>query len=120
MQDYIDFLSIPSDKVAAYLSRGYVYLALKDYHNAIDTFQQALKVNSRQFNADSGDAYAYQGRGLAYFYLKQKNKSLNNFEIALNLFEEHQNMSGYVRTQLLMKSLHGKKIPKHSIFSKLS
>jgi len=120
MTDYINSLIIPSDKVAAYLSRGYVYLALKDYHKAIDIFQQALEVNSRQVNSGSADAYAYQGRGLAYFYLKQKNKSLKNFEIALNLFEEHQNMSGYVRTQLLIKSLHGKKIAKHSIFSKLS
>lgn len=115
MQDYIEFLSIPSDKVAAYLSRGYVYLALKDYHKAIDTFQQALEVNSGY-----PDAYAYQGRGLAYFYLKQKNKSLKDFEKALNLFEEHKNMSGYVRTQLLMKSLHGKKIPRNSVFSEVS
>jgi tetratricopeptide (TPR) repeat protein len=115
MHDYIESLRLPSDKVAAYLSRGYVSLALKEYQKALDTFHQALEVNSGY-----ADAYAYQGRGLAYFYLKQNNKSLKNFEIALNLFEEHQNMSGYVRTQLLMKSLHGKKIPKHSIFSKVS
>ena len=120
MTDYINSLIIPSDKLAAYLSRGYVYLALKDYHKAIDTFQQALEVNSGQFNSGSADAYTYQGRGLAYFYLKQKNKLLKDFETALNLFEEHKNMSGYVRTQLLMKSLHGKKIPKNSIFSEVS
>lgn len=115
MIDYINSLILPSDKVAAYLFRGYVYLALKDYHKAIDTFQQALEVNS-----GSADASAYQGRGLAYFYLKQKNKSLKDFETALNLFEEHKNMSGYVRTQLLMKSLHGKKIPRTSMFSEVS
>jgi tetratricopeptide (TPR) repeat protein len=115
MHDYIESLRLPSDKVAAYLSKGYVYLALKEYQKGLDTFHQALEVNSAY-----ADAYAYQGRGLAYFYLKQKNKSLKDFETALNLFEEHKNMSGYVRTQLLMKSLHGKKIPKNSIFSEVS
>ena len=115
MNDYIESLSIPSDKLASYISRGYVYLALKDYQQALDTFQQALEVN-----VTIGNAYAYEGRGLVYFHLQQKNKSLKDFETALNLFEEHKNMSGYVRTQLLMQSLHKKKIPKHSIFSNIS
>ncbi len=115
MNDYIESLSIPSDKFAGYISRGYVYLALKDYQKALNTFQQALKVSVSMRNA-----YAYQGRGLAYFNLMQKNKSLKDFETALKLFEEQKNMSGYVRTQLLMQSIHGKKIPKHSIFSDIS
>ncbi len=115
MNDYIESLSIPSDKFAGYISRGYVYLALKDYQKALNTFQQALEVS-----VSMGNAYAYQGRGLAYFNLMQKNKSLKDFETALKLFEEQKNMSGYVRTQLLMQSIHGKKIPKHSIFSDIS
>jgi tetratricopeptide (TPR) repeat protein len=73
MTDFIESLSIPSDRVAAYLARGYVYLALKDYQKALDTFQQALEVN-----LSLGNACAYQGRGLAYFHLK---KNVNHSRI---------------------------------------
>ena len=106
-------LIIPDDKFAAHINRGFILSTLQDYQEALKAFNQALEINSK-----SGEAY--QARGALYFKLKENKKSLKDLEKALNLFEEQKNMSGYVRTQLLMKSLHNKPIPKHSLFNHCS
>ena len=113
MKDYIELLIIPNDKFVAYINRGVVLSTLQDYQEALKAFNQALEINSK-----SGEAY--QARGALYFKLKENKKLLKDLEKALKLFEEQKNMSSYVRTQLLMKSLHNKPIPKHSLFNHCS
>jgi tetratricopeptide (TPR) repeat protein len=61
-----------------YSDRGWAYLRLKEYEQAVRDFQSALALNP-------GYARAYGRRGLAYIYLKDYQQAIADFDRAIEL-----------------------------------
>lgn len=62
--------------------KGLAYFFLKQYENAIEAFESALKFNDNYISA-------LKFKGLAHCYLREYEKALNSFERAIKLYDEY-------------------------------
>jgi tetratricopeptide (TPR) repeat protein len=75
---YSKSLELDPSNYSANINRGNIYLDLRQYNNAFNDFNAALKF---------GDiALAYSGRGSAYYYLKKYDLAIKDLEKSRSLY----------------------------------
>ena len=78
--DFDKALELDSNATDVYRLRGVVYSNLNQYEQAIQNFNQAIKVYHY-----SDEAFAYYNRGDVYRHLKQYEQALQDFDKAIEL-----------------------------------
>lgn len=68
------------DNATLYYNRGLVYMMYKDYDNAINDYEKALKLHKH--------VSYYQNKALAHFYLGQYDKSIEENTNGLKLYPQ--------------------------------
>jgi tetratricopeptide (TPR) repeat protein len=93
LTSYTKALELDSSYYPAYINRGNVYLALKEFNNAIADYNSALEF---------GDIpLAYQGRGKAHHGLKEYDKAIDDYKKVLKLVPSDTRLYCYISLSYL-------------------
>ncbi len=73
--------------------RGLEAFHAKEYDKALDSFEEALGLRSKDFTIFDDDGYAHNFKSDIYKYMGDTYKALNNFEYALSMYQKACNFA---------------------------